>query len=106
MRAAEIAGPGLGATTILSPRTIESVMGGTVTGRNSCNIPGPDHSKADRSLSIRIDPSDSLGFRIHSFAGDGWQVCRDYVAAALSIEGPGHHSSPSPAPSRRSGAVT
>jgi hypothetical protein len=69
--------------TVLNPRTIVSVMGGTITGCNSCNVPGPGHSKADRSLSIRIDPTDLLGFKVHSFAGDGWQVCRDYVAAAL-----------------------
>jgi putative DNA primase/helicase len=70
----------------LNPRTIVSLMGGTVTGRDSCNVPGPGHTKADRSLSIRIDPTDSLGFRVHSFAGDGWQVCRDYVAAALGLQ--------------------
>src|SRR5215468_5609286 len=72
--------------TSLNPRTIVSVMGGTVTGRDSCSVPGPGHSKADRSLSIRIDPEDSLGFKVHSFAGDGWQVCRDYVAAALGLQ--------------------
>jgi len=62
------------------------MMGGTVTGRDSCGVPGPGHSKSDRSLSIRIDPKDSLGFKVHSFAGDDWQVCRDYVAAALGLQ--------------------
>jgi hypothetical protein len=72
--------------TVLNPGTIVSVMGGAVTGRDRCNVPGPGHSKADRSLSIRIDPTDSLGFKVHSFAGDGWQVCRDYVAGALGLQ--------------------
>jgi hypothetical protein len=79
-------GQRVGATTILNPGTIVSIMGGTVTGCNSCNVPGPGHSKADRSLSINIDPNDSLGFKVHSFAGDGWKVCRDYVAAALGLQ--------------------
>ena len=72
--------------TALNPCTIVSLIGGTITGRDSCNVPGPGHSKSDRSLSIRIDPKDSLGFKVHSFAGDDWQVCRDYVAAALGLQ--------------------
>jgi hypothetical protein len=68
------------------PRILARIMGGDVTGRDSCNVPGPGHSPADRSLSIRIDPTDPLGFKVHSFAGDDWQVCRDYVAAALGLE--------------------
>src|SRR5437016_1446039 len=66
--------------------TIVRMMGGDVTGPNSSNVPGPGHSSADRSLSIRIDPADSLGFKVHSFAGDDWQICRDYVAAALGLK--------------------
>ena len=72
--------------TALNPCMIVSVMGGTVTGRDSCNVPGPGHSKADRSLSIQIDPTDPLGFKVHSFAGDSWPVCRDYVAATLGLQ--------------------
>jgi len=72
--------------TILNPLMIVGIMGGTVTGRDSCGVPGPGHRKSDRSLSIRIDPKDSLGFKVHSFAGDDWQVCRDYVAAALGLQ--------------------
>jgi hypothetical protein len=70
----------------LDPRTIVGIMGGAVTGRDSCNVPGPGHSKGDQSLSIRIDQADPLGFKVHSFAGDDWQVCRDYVAAALGLK--------------------
>jgi putative DNA primase/helicase len=72
--------------TALHPRTIVNIMGGVVTGRDSCNVPGPGHSKADRSLSIRIDLADALGFKVHSFAGDDWPTCRNYVAAALGLK--------------------
>jgi putative DNA primase/helicase len=70
----------------MDPRTIVSVMGGVVTGRDSCNVPGPGHSNADRSLSIKVDPTDPLGFRANSFAGDDWRACRDYVAAAMGLK--------------------
>jgi putative DNA primase/helicase len=63
--------------TVLDPRTIISIMGGNVTGRHSVLVPGPGHSGADRSLSIKIDPTDPQGFKAHSFAGDDWQTCRD-----------------------------
>ena len=72
---------------MLNPRTITGVLGGDVIGRDRALVPGPGHSKVDRSLSIRIDPSDPKGFKAHSFAGDDWQVCRDYVCAALGLDG-------------------
>jgi putative DNA primase/helicase len=71
---------------MLNPRTITSIMGGDVVGRDRALVPGPGHSKADRSLSIRIDPTDPKGFKAHSFAGDDWQICRDYVCAALGLD--------------------
>jgi len=86
------------------PRTIVSIMGGDVTGRDSCNVPGPGHSKADRSLSIRIDPANPLGFKVHSFAGDDWQTCRDYVAASLGF-GSGYANLRTLQPSRNSNKV-
>jgi len=81
----------IAAMIVLNPRNIVSILGGTVTGRDRCNVPGPAHSKADRSLSIRVDPTDSLGFKVHSFADDDWQVCRDYVAEALGLHRPISH---------------
>src|SRR5437660_12835404 len=69
--------------TVLDPRTIVSIMGGVVIGRDSCNVPGPGHSKADRSLSIKIDPTRSLGVTFNSFAKDNPRDCYDYIAAAL-----------------------
>ncbi len=53
-------------------------------GGEVCNgeilIPGPGHSPNDRSLSVR--PSEK-GFLVHSYAGDPWPDCRDYVNALL-----------------------
>jgi hypothetical protein len=69
----------------LNPRAIATILGGDVTGRDSVLVPGPGHSKRDRSLSIKIDPTDPQGFRVHSFAGDDWQTCRDYASVALGI---------------------
>jgi putative DNA primase/helicase len=61
-------------------RHIAHVLGGDVIGRNSCNAPGPNHSRDDRSLSIRVRPN---GFDVFSHAGDDWQVCRDYIRTKL-----------------------
>jgi putative DNA primase/helicase len=69
----------------LDPRTIARVLRGDVAGRDCVLVPGPGHSPADRSLSIKIDPADTLGFLVNSFAGDDWQTCRDYVSAALGL---------------------
>jgi putative DNA primase/helicase len=66
----------------LNPRTIVAIMGGDVTGRDTCNVPGPGHSKQDRSLSIKITPS---GFVVFSHARDDWKECRDYVCSKLGL---------------------
>jgi hypothetical protein len=58
-------------------RTIASILGGDVTGRDSANVPGPGHSKNDRSLSLRINSSSQI--IVCSHAGDDWRVCKDYV---------------------------
>jgi RecA-family ATPase len=59
-------------------RTIARALGGTV-----CNgevlAPGPEHSRVDRSLSVRLDRTAPDGFIVHSFAKDDPIVCRDYV---------------------------
>src|SRR6476661_7264233 len=70
---------------MLEPRAIARIMGGDVTGRISVNVPGPGHSKADRSLSIRIDGRQGR-LIICSHAGDDWKVCKDYVHERLGLE--------------------
>jgi putative DNA primase/helicase len=68
----------------LDPRTVARVLGGNVSGPNVV-APGPGHSRADRSLSIKIDPAAPDGFILHSFAGDSPIACRDYARAALGL---------------------
>jgi putative DNA primase/helicase len=65
-----------------SVRQIAAALGGNVTGRDSCNVPGPGHSRKDRSLAIRITPN---GFLVHSFANDDWKECREYVHGKLGL---------------------
>jgi putative DNA primase/helicase len=66
----------------LSPQQIVAVLGGDVTGRDRCNVPGPGHRPNDRSLAIRIT---SNGFVVHSFANDDWKECREYVRSKLGL---------------------
>lgn len=67
----------------LSLPEIARALGGQIRG-NRVVAPGPGHSRRDRSLSIRLaDATD--GFVVKSFAGDPWEVCRDYVAAQLGL---------------------
>jgi hypothetical protein len=64
--------------TSRSLQQLARLLGGTV---NSGQVlaPGPGHSAADRSLSIRVDPAAPDGFVVHSFADDDPIRCRDYV---------------------------
>lgn len=66
-------------------RHIAKALGGTVSG-NQVIAPGPHHSKEDRSMAVFIDPYSPDLFRVHSYAGDDWKLCRDYVKAKLGIE--------------------
>src|ERR1700709_487459 len=69
----------------LDPREIAHLIGGDVTGRDSCNVPGPGHSKADLSLSIKINARAPGGFVVYSHAGDDPIECRDYVRGRLGL---------------------
>lgn len=65
-----------------SIRNAASALGGEITGRNKVRCPGPGHSRKDRSLAVTFSGD---GFVVHSFAGDDWKECRDYVKAALGL---------------------
>jgi putative DNA primase/helicase len=65
--------------------TIAATMGGDVISRDSCLVPGPGHSKSDRSLSIKIDSTRPLGVTFNSFAKDSRRDCYEYIAAALGL---------------------
>lgn len=68
-----------------SAREIAAAFGGNITGPSSANIPGPGHSRNDRSLSIKIDPRAPSGFVVYSHAGDDPIECRRYVCAKLGF---------------------
>jgi RecA-family ATPase len=65
-------------------QTIVRLLGGH---RNDDQVrcPGPGHSAADRSLSIKLDPNAPDGFLTHSFSGDDPIACRDYVRSKLGL---------------------
>jgi putative DNA primase/helicase len=60
-------------------------LGGDVTGRDTANVPGPGHSPADRSLSIKLNLRAPGGFVVYSHAGDNPIECRNYVCAKLGL---------------------
>ena len=49
------------------------------------NVPGPNHSKHDRSLQIILDPKTPDGFGVDSWAGEDFAVCKDYVRKKLGL---------------------
>jgi putative DNA primase/helicase len=71
-------------TALHDVRTIARAMGGQVVGGKAL-VPGPGHSPRDRSLSVSLSSTDQAGFIVHSFAGDDWQECRQYVCEKLGI---------------------
>jgi hypothetical protein len=71
------------------PRNLQTISGARALGGEVCgrevSAPGPGHSVKDRSLSVRPSPDAPDGLLIHSFAGDGWQYCRDHVRERLGF---------------------
>ena len=65
-------------------RSIASALNGDVIG-NEVLAPGRGHSRRDRSLSIRLSASSPDGFLVHSFAGEDWRDCQDYVRERLGL---------------------
>lgn len=66
----------------MNPALAAKLLGGVVDGKDRVLAPGPGHSPKDRSLSVLFS---SDGYAVHSFAGDDWKLCRDYVATALGL---------------------
>jgi hypothetical protein len=63
---------------MLTLESLQRCLGGKISnGQLRC--PGPGHSVADESLSIKPDPQAPDGFVVHSFADDDPIVCRDYI---------------------------
>lgn len=76
----------------LDIREVARALGGDALRGNRALVPGPGHSRRDRSLSIRLAPDAPDGFMVHSHAGDDWRACRDHVKAALGIDSGGASS--------------
>jgi putative DNA primase/helicase len=69
----------------MSARSLPDIarrLGGKVySGRILC--PGPGHSAKDASLSVWLERDG--GLHVHSFSGDQWTDCMDYVRSALNM---------------------
>lgn len=72
--------------TTFDARNIAHIMGGDVVSRDSVNVPGPGHSAADRSLSIKLNARAPGGFVVFSHSGDDPIECRDYVRYRLGLD--------------------
>jgi hypothetical protein len=71
------------ALALPSSQEIARLLGGEVRGPGQIMAPGPNHSSADRSLGVKLDPASPDGFVVNSFAGDDPFVCRDHVRSKL-----------------------
>jgi putative DNA primase/helicase len=65
-------------------KSIARALDGVVTG-DQVLAPGPSHSARDRSLSVRLSPTSPDGFVCHSFAGEDWKRCHEYVCERLGL---------------------
>jgi hypothetical protein len=63
---------------------LAGALGGEVSGGRVL-APGPNHSAADRSLSV-WPTKNSAGFSVHSFSGDDRLACIQHVKALLDPE--------------------
>jgi AAA domain len=68
----------------ISLQYLARALGGEVSG-GQVLAPGPGHSPADRSMSVKLDDSAPDGFVAHSFAGDDPIDCKDYVRDKLGL---------------------
>jgi len=88
----------------LDLRLIVRALGGELSGGQAL-VPGPGHSKRDRSLSIRLSATSPEGFIVHSFAGDDWRTCHDHVRDGLGLPRDGwkreRPQTPAPRPLRK-----
>jgi hypothetical protein len=73
------------ATVLPTIEKIAQLLGGHVRSSREILCPGPNHSAADRSLSVKLDESAPDGFVAHSFSGDDPIACRDFVRKKLGL---------------------
>jgi hypothetical protein len=71
-------------TLSIDLRSLAHALGGDVSS-GQVLAPGPGHSAADRSMSVRPDSSAPDGFVVHSFSTDDPIICKDYVRKKLGL---------------------
>lgn len=70
---------------MITPAAAIKALGGVKSGRTGILCPGPGHGKRDVSLSVIFGPEYPEGFGVHSFAGDDFRECRDFVRDKLGL---------------------
>jgi hypothetical protein len=60
---------------MLSLQQLATALGGEVSGEQVLAA-GPGHNPKDRSMCVKLGFDDYI---VHSFAGDDWKLCRDYI---------------------------
>jgi hypothetical protein len=70
--------------TLPSLPVLAKLLGGEVSS-GQVLAPGPGHSAADRSLSIKLESNAPDGFIVHSFCGDDPLACRDFVREKVGL---------------------
>jgi hypothetical protein len=71
---------------MLTLTAIARALGGEVISRDTVRAPGPNHSRQDRSLTVKLSATAPDGFICHSFCGDDWRECRDHVRRLLGMQ--------------------
>lgn len=69
----------------IDARTAAKILGGEVERPDRINVPGPGHSKRDRSLTVFFGDQCPEGFAVYSHAADDFRECRDYVRDKLGL---------------------
>lgn len=69
----------------IDARAAAKILGGEVEKPDRINVPGPGHSKRDRSLTVFFGDQCPEGFAVYSHAADDFRECRDYVRDKLGL---------------------
>ena len=83
-RACSASGAAIRGDCVMTCSELAKLLGGDVCS-DEVLCPGPGHSNADRSLSVKPDSDAADGFLVYSFAGDDPILCRDHVRTKLGL---------------------
>lgn len=65
-------------------RTLVAKLGGDIHA-GYCSVPGPGHSRDDRSVSVKLEPRAPDGFLVKCFASDDPLDVKDYIRDVLGL---------------------